>query len=110
MPSCWSQPAPRPRYQPSLAIAGVDSASAATPAKAIMRIFIFPSLKMTDVRRGPPNVVQNEYRLITALGAKVSIATAQLEPKRRHNSRFYSPPVSVAPQADAPNVPFDIFR
>ena len=40
-PFCRSQPAPRPRYQPSLAIAGVESASAATPAKAIIRIFIF---------------------------------------------------------------------
>src|SRR5437870_13832045 len=53
-----SQPPPRPRYQPSVAIAGVESASAATPAKAIMRIFIFSLSNGRRKRRIPPNFVR----------------------------------------------------
>src|ERR1700753_1839897 len=51
----WSQPAPRPKYQPvaSLATAEPVRASAATPARAIIRIFILPSFFKTD-GQGPP--------------------------------------------------------
>ena len=45
-----NQPAPSPRYQPvaSLAAAGPASARAATPARAIIRMFIFTLVGCTD--------------------------------------------------------------
>src|SRR6187399_2774863 len=49
IPGWLSQPPPRPRYQPSPAMAGVLRAAAATVAMASIRSFMFlPSLKISD--------------------------------------------------------------
>src|SRR3982751_2178045 len=54
IPGWLSQPPPRPKYQPSPAIAGVLRAAAATVAMASIRSFIFlPSLEITGRQERP---------------------------------------------------------
>src|ERR1700755_1037581 len=68
IPGWLSQPPPRPRYQPSPAIAGVLRAAAATVAMASKRSFIFlPSLENTDRQEPPANVVRTNVALITVI-------------------------------------------
>src|ERR1700710_2486215 len=60
-PSWLSQPPPRPRYQPSPAIAGVLRAAAATVAMASIRSFIFlPSLENIDRQEFPRQCRKNQ--------------------------------------------------
>src|SRR6188768_2430779 len=64
IPGWLSQPPPRPRYQPSPAMAGVLRAAAATVAKASLRSFIFlPSLKTAGWPRQSRHIHYTAYNV-----------------------------------------------